>query len=112
MEDIACRYGGEEFTLILPECPLNSLLARAEEIRQAVERIQVKWGGEILGLVTVSIGAADFPRSGDPWGGHHCKWPIGRFIRPKKRGGIRVVAADQFQKDTVPAQREFYGKRI
>ena len=33
-EDVACRYGGEEFTLILPECSLQQATVRAEEIRK------------------------------------------------------------------------------
>ena len=95
VEDIACRYGGEEFTLILPECPLNSLLVRAEEIRQAVERIQVKKGGELLGLVTVSIGAAIFPDQGTQ-GEAILQMADAALYQAKKAGRNRVVAADQF----------------
>jgi diguanylate cyclase (GGDEF)-like protein len=34
-EDIACRYGGEEFLLILPDASLDSVMERAEEIRKS-----------------------------------------------------------------------------
>ena len=61
-EDIACRYGGEEFTLILPEAPLETALARAETIRQAVEAMHVRHLGRELPKVTVSIGVAVFPQ--------------------------------------------------
>jgi diguanylate cyclase (GGDEF)-like protein len=64
-EDIACRYGGEEFTLIQPEAPLEAALQRAEAIRAGVETMRVKHMGRDLPQVTVSIGVATFPADGD-----------------------------------------------
>jgi diguanylate cyclase (GGDEF)-like protein len=64
-EDIACRYGGEEFTLILPEAPPETALQRAEAIRAAVETMRVQHMGRDLPQVTVSIGVATFPADGD-----------------------------------------------
>lgn len=64
-EDIACRYGGEEFTLILPEAGLDVASARAEAIRIAVEAMQVPYLGKLLPQVTVSIGVAGFPVHGN-----------------------------------------------
>lgn len=63
-EDIACRYGGEEFTLILPEADLDAARERAEAIRVAVEAMQVSHLGKPLPQVTVSIGVAGFPAHG------------------------------------------------
>ncbi len=63
-EDIACRYGGEEFTLILPEADLDTARQRAEAIRLAVAAMQVTHLGKPLPQVTVSIGAAAFPLHG------------------------------------------------
>ncbi|MCD7098006.1 diguanylate cyclase [Stenotrophomonas sp. MMGLT7] len=57
-EDIACRYGGEEFTLILPEAAPEAALARAEEIRKAVSELRVQHLGAELPAATVSIGVA------------------------------------------------------
>ncbi|SEL50938.1 diguanylate cyclase (GGDEF) domain-containing protein [Pseudoxanthomonas sp. GM95] len=66
-EDIACRYGGEEFTLILPEAAPQAALARAEQIRAAVEAMRVQHLGKDLPPVTVSIGLAFAPDDGgDP----------------------------------------------
>ncbi len=64
-EDIACRYGGEEFTLIMPEADEAVALRQAERIRAAVEDMRVAHLGHELPKVTVSIGTATFPRDGD-----------------------------------------------
>src|SRR5690606_26655663 len=47
-EDIACRYGGEEFTLILPEAPAEAALQRATAICKAVEAMRVQHMGREL----------------------------------------------------------------
>ncbi len=60
-EDIACRYGGEEFTLILPEADLDIARERAESIRVAVQAMTVNHLHRTIGGVTVSIGLAMYP---------------------------------------------------
>ncbi len=67
-EDIPCRYGGEEFTMILPEAPPAVAQRRAEEIRIAVERMTVRHLQREIGGVTVSIGLALFPQHGSGTG--------------------------------------------
>jgi diguanylate cyclase (GGDEF)-like protein len=59
--DIACRYGGEEFALILPETEEEAAARRAEDIRLAISAIQLTHGGKPLGKVTASFGIALFP---------------------------------------------------
>ena len=54
--DIACRYGGEEFVLILPEAPLEFARRRAEELREAVRQLHVSHRGRVIGPITVSAG--------------------------------------------------------
>jgi diguanylate cyclase (GGDEF)-like protein len=62
-EDVACRYGGEEFMLILPGAPADGALRRAEAIREEIEtRLQVEYDGALLPAVTSSLGVATYPR--------------------------------------------------
>jgi diguanylate cyclase (GGDEF)-like protein/PAS domain S-box-containing protein len=63
-EDIACRYGGEEFLLILPGASLETTRERAENVRQAVKALQVKYQGRFLKSTTISLGVAIFPDQG------------------------------------------------
>lgn len=64
-EDIACRYGGEEFTLVLPEASYEIGLRRAEEIRETLQQTSVVHLRQQLPPITVSIGVASFPEDGD-----------------------------------------------
>jgi diguanylate cyclase (GGDEF)-like protein/PAS domain S-box-containing protein len=63
-EDVACRYGGEELALILPEASLEATCARAEELRQAVRDLRPVYQESVLGGVTVSVGIAVYPEHG------------------------------------------------
>lgn len=61
-QDIACRYGGEEFAVILPRTSLNSARVVGEHIRQAVAAKELikRSTGENLGRVTISIGISSY----------------------------------------------------
>ena len=59
-EDFVCRYGGEEFVVILPECALPQAAIRAEEVRTRLRELYVERPGELPEIVTVSIGVAAF----------------------------------------------------
>lgn len=63
-EDVACRYGGEEFAVILPDAPESATLERAEELREAARHLHVQHHGRSLGPLSLSIGVAMFPRHG------------------------------------------------
>lgn len=63
-EDIACRYGGEEFLLIMPGASLETTRERAENLRQSLKNLQVKYQGQLLKSTTISLGVAIFPDHG------------------------------------------------
>jgi diguanylate cyclase (GGDEF)-like protein len=62
--DVACRYGGEEFLLVLPDAPLSAASARAEEIRAEIKRLHVTFRGHAIGAISASMGIATFPEHG------------------------------------------------
>lgn len=62
--DVACRYGGEEFILILPETLLEIVCQRAEWLRMAVKDIRASYGQQTLGHISLSFGVAMFPEHG------------------------------------------------
>lgn len=57
-EEIFSRYGGEEFTIIMPESTLDKSVEVAEKIRKTVERTLFSFEGHII-PVTISIGVAE-----------------------------------------------------
>jgi diguanylate cyclase (GGDEF)-like protein len=67
-QDIACRYGGEEFAMVLTDSSLDGALHRAETLRQQVKQLSVEYAGQLLGAVSVSMGVALFPDHGTTMG--------------------------------------------
>jgi diguanylate cyclase (GGDEF)-like protein len=63
-EDLACRYGGEEFLLILADSSLENTHRRAEQLRGEIKALQVEHAGRPLGPVSASLGVAVFPEQG------------------------------------------------
>ena len=62
--DVVCRHGGEEFCVALPEASLEAAEAKAEEIRAALEGLELEYCGRPL-KVTASFGVAAFPQHGE-----------------------------------------------
>jgi diguanylate cyclase (GGDEF)-like protein len=56
--DVAARFGGEEFAVILPDTELEAALRVAESVRQAVVTMKLPHSGNPDGIQTISIGAA------------------------------------------------------
>ncbi len=59
--DVACRFGGEEFVLILPETTVEDARRRAEELREKTRQLTVIHRGQTLGIITISLGLAAYP---------------------------------------------------
>lgn len=64
-QDIACRYGGEEFMLVMPEASLENAVKRAETLRQSLVSLVVDYQGARLPSITASFGVAAYPQDGD-----------------------------------------------
>ncbi len=62
--DVPCRYGGEEFLLILPDASMESALRRAEQMLSEVRELRVEFNGRHLDRITISFGVSAYPDSG------------------------------------------------
>jgi|CZLA01.1.fsa_nt_gi diguanylate cyclase (GGDEF)-like protein len=91
-EDVACRYGGEEFALILPECSLQQATVRAEEIRKRLQGYRAQTDGQATNPLTVSIGVAAFDETTDRVD-LLLKFADDALYQAKHGGRNRVVAA-------------------
>ena len=59
--DICCRFGGEEFSVILPESSAEDAAARANALRSEVKRLRLQYKQQNLGPLSFSAGVAAFP---------------------------------------------------
>ena len=62
--DIACRYGGEEIVIVMPEASIENALLRANTIKTDIKAMKLEYDGKPLESVTVSIGISCFPNDG------------------------------------------------
>ena len=90
--DVAARYGGDEFVIMLPDTPARGAMEVAERIRHAVELSPYAAGGEQVPC-TVSIGVAGFPQDGRSIDALLAR--ADRALYQAKRGGRNLVAQAQ-----------------
>jgi diguanylate cyclase (GGDEF)-like protein len=64
-EDIACRFGGEELLLVLPEITEAAAIKRANELRREISNLHIVSAHHTLPTLTASIGLAIFPYHGN-----------------------------------------------
>lgn len=104
-EDVACRYGGEEFALILPETPLRIARERAEKLREAAKGLVIQHRGQSLSSVSISLGVAVFPDHGtSPETILHAADQA--LYRAKAEGRDRVVIGQAAEKTSARPQPE------
>ena len=63
-EAVPCRFGGEEFVVLLPGATLDDAAMRAEELRAKIEALTIRYADGQLPRVTISAGVAAFPDAG------------------------------------------------
>jgi diguanylate cyclase (GGDEF)-like protein len=92
--DIACRYGGDEFVLVLPEASRQTTRQRAIRFGKLVRSLQMQHSGSEFGTLTISAGVAIYPDHGSS-GDTLLRAADKALYRAKERGRDRVALADK-----------------
>ena len=92
-EDVICRYGGEEFAIVLPEANAEDAVRRSEGLREAARTLKARHLGNILDTITVSIGIAAYPEHAS--GGEDLlRVADASLYRSKAMGRDRITVAE------------------
>jgi diguanylate cyclase (GGDEF)-like protein len=93
-EDIPCRYGGEEFVLLMAHTSNATVRERAERLRQGVHALRIECDRRNVGSITTSVGIASFSSRTED--GHAVlRLADAALYRAKQAGRNRVVAAEE-----------------
>lgn len=90
--DVPCRYGGEEFVLIMPAATAAEAADRLEPMRRRLAESGIHHEGRLLEPVTASIGVAEFPAAGGTPAALLAAADEAMY-RAKKSGRNRIVLA-------------------
>ena len=90
--DIVCRYGGEEFTIVMPGAISEEAHRRTVSLCAAIRDLRISCGGRVVGPVTMSFGVAAFPPHGDA-PDIVLKAADGALLRAKMEGRDQVIVA-------------------
>ncbi|HEV6967761.1 diguanylate cyclase [Roseateles sp.] len=91
--DIACRFGGEEFVVIMPETAAESGVRHFNAVREQFKALDIRYAGKPLGRVTMSVGVASLPDHGHEGKGLLVAADTALYAA-KQGGRDRVVMAD------------------
>jgi diguanylate cyclase (GGDEF)-like protein/PAS domain S-box-containing protein len=92
-EDIACRYGGDEFIIVLLDASREISRERAERLCEHARNVNLQFDGQTLEAVSLSIGVAVFPENGAT-SAEILKAADAMLYRAKHEGRGRVVVAN------------------
>jgi len=92
-EDIACRYGGDEFIIVLLDASLEKTSERAERLCEHARHLNIQFEGQTLETSTLSVGVAIFPEDGST-SAEILKAADSALYRAKHEGRDRVVVAN------------------
>jgi len=90
--DIPCRYGGEEFSILLPETEPAEAIVIAERIRRTVSDIRVREGRKLFGT-TISIGISSYPKSARRSTAELLRKADAALYQAKREGKDKVISA-------------------
>ncbi len=93
VEDTVCRFGGEEFVIVLPTASAEASRSRAERIRSKLRELTVLHQGLSMGRITVSVGVAELPANGTS-AGELLAAADAALYRAKRNGRDQVVVAE------------------
>jgi diguanylate cyclase (GGDEF)-like protein/PAS domain S-box-containing protein len=89
--DISCRYGGDEFVVVMPDSSVADTQHRMEQICVLIKETQIRNGGTVLGPITVSAGVAGMPEHGSTAGELIQAADTAMYAAKQAGGGVAVV---------------------
>ena len=92
-DDIASRYGGDEFIVVLPNASRDVTLERADHLQENVRKFQIHIDGNMLEKLSISLGVAAFPEDGAT-GKAILRASDDALYQAKKAGSNRVVMSN------------------
>ena len=92
-EDIVCRYGGDEFLMVMAQASLGALRERAEKLRRGVQDLEIEYDGRRIEGLTLSVGVGIFPDHGES-GRAALRAADIALYRAKQAGRDRVVVGE------------------
>ena len=95
--DVLARYGGDEFTVLLPETGLSGAIEVAERMRKSVELSSFDVRGKLDLTTTISVGIASFPEHGS--NGDLILEKADKALYRAKRDGRNLIAIYELEKD-------------
>lgn len=104
-EDVICRYGGEEFLILLVGATHEQGLERAEILRQLTTNLEVNVSGTSLPTITASWGVATFPTHGESWEGIISTADAALYLS-KRNGRNRVSSATELTKPDLKGETD------
>jgi diguanylate cyclase (GGDEF)-like protein len=87
----AYRFGGEEFTVLMPQADAEAAFVLAERLREQVATANLAHHGRMLGHITISLGVAASPADGPAASLLRCA--DGALLQAKSSGRNRTVLA-------------------